>query len=64
MLRSNIRVRRVASTRSNFAEILGIRKLRVLYVATVWHCERDPISFSRFSRTPTCDGQTDADTGP
>jgi len=44
---------------SNFAEIFGIRKLESLvYRATLWLCLCDPM-FSHFSRTPTCDRQTD-----
>ena len=42
----------------NFAEIFDIRKLESLGLCYVWCYLRDP-SFSRFSRTPTCDGQTD-----
>ena len=42
--------------RSNFMEIFGFRKLESL--AIVRCCLCDP-TFSRFSRTPTCDGQTD-----
>ena len=41
-------------TRSNFAEIFGIRKPESLGYRVVL--------FSRFSRTPTCDRQTDTDT--
>jgi len=41
------------------------RKTRVPGWAIVWCCLCD-LTFSRFSRTPTCDGQTDGrtDTGP
>jgi len=42
-----------------FVEIFGIRKLESL--AIVWRCLRDP-TFSRFSRTLTCDRQTDGQT--
>ena len=40
--------------RSNFAEIFGVRKLESLII--VWFC-------LCFSRTPTCDRQTDLQTG-
>ena len=46
--------------RSNFADIFGVRKLQSR--AIVWCCLCDP-AFSRFSRTPTCDRQTQMDTG-
>ena len=42
--------------RLSFAEIFGIRKLGPWII--LWRCLRDP-TFSRFSRTPTCDRQTD-----
>jgi len=42
--------------RSNFAEIFGLRKLLSLSYRVVCLC--DP-TFSRFSRTPTCDRRTD-----
>jgi len=45
--------------RSNFAEIFGIRKLESLGYRVVLFC--DPM-FSRFSRTPTSDGQMDGRT--
>jgi len=48
--------------RSNFVEIFGTRKL-VSPWAIVWCCLCDRI-FSRFSRTPTCDRQTQTDTCP
>ena len=51
---------RRGSPRSNFAEIFGVRNLESLQTI-VWCCLCDP-AFSRFSRTPTCDRQTD--TGP
>jgi len=43
----------------NFVEVFGIRKLESL--AIVWRCLHDP-TFTCFSRTPTCDKQTDAQT--
>jgi len=46
----------------NFQEIFGVKKTRFPW-AIVWFCLCDPM-FSRFSRTPTCDRQTDTDTGP
>ena len=58
----NIWLPRRGWPRSNFAEIFGFRKLESLSYRGVL-C--DP-TFSRFSRTPTCDGRTDGrtDTGP
>jgi len=51
--------------RWNFAKIFGIRKLEFLSESP--YCLRDPM-FTCFSRTPTCDRQTDTntqtDTGP
>ena len=46
--------------RMSFAEIFSVRKLASIW-AIVWHCLRDP-TFSRFSRTPTCDGRTNRQT--
>jgi len=46
----------------SFAEIFGIRKLDSLWGNWVWRCLRDR-TFSQFSRAPTCDRQTDRQTG-
>jgi len=43
----------------NFAEIFGIRELE--FLAIVQRCLHDP-TFSRFSRTPTCNRQADRQT--
>ena len=48
-------------TRSNFAEIFGIRKLESLGLSWGVVCVI-LITFSRFSTTPTSDGQTDRQT--
>jgi len=44
--------------RLSFAEIFSTRKLHSLTI--VWHCLHNP-TFSHFSRTPTCDRQTNDD---